>query len=148
MRNTPYWPCNSAIRRALIVSKSSSAIFVEKYGAIGFLVVLSETVYSIQGHFGPQPIRPRVVSALDRFGLVSFQPGLFRPARFDPGLFRLEFVDYFGFFLPLTRVRYIGTVVESIKYLGVTITNNLRWNTHVSNVCTKANGLLERPENT
>ena len=30
-----------------------------------------------------------------------------------------------------------GTVlenVESIKYLGVTITNNLKWNTHISNV--------------
>ena len=38
-----------------------------------------------------------------------------------------------------------GTVlenVESIKYLGVTITNDLRWNTHVSNVCTKANWTL------
>ena len=37
--------------------------------------------------------------------------------------------------------------VESIKYLGVTITNYLTWNTHVSNVCTKANrtlGLLRR----
>ena len=35
-----------------------------------------------------------------------------------------------------------GTVlenVESIKYLGVTITNELKWNTHISNVCTKAN---------
>ena len=35
-----------------------------------------------------------------------------------------------------------GTVlenVESIKHLGVTITNDLRWNTHVSNICTKAN---------
>ena len=37
--------------------------------------------------------------------------------------------------------------VESIKYIGVTITSYLRWNTHVSNVCTKANrtfGLLRR----
>ena len=32
--------------------------------------------------------------------------------------------------------------VESIKYLGVTITSDLRWNTHVSNVCTKAKGTL------
>ena len=35
-----------------------------------------------------------------------------------------------------------GTVldnVEKIKYLGVTITNDLKWNTHVSNICTKAN---------
>ena len=31
---------------------------------------------------------------------------------------------------------------ESIKYLGVTITNDLSWNTHVSNVCTKANRTL------
>ena len=38
-----------------------------------------------------------------------------------------------------------GTVlenVESIKYLGVTITNDMRWNTHVSNICTKANRTL------
>ena len=38
-----------------------------------------------------------------------------------------------------------GTVlenVESIKYLGVTITKNLKWNTHISNVCTKANRTL------
>ena len=32
--------------------------------------------------------------------------------------------------------------VESIKYLGVTITSDLRWNTHLSNVCTKANRTL------
>ena len=32
--------------------------------------------------------------------------------------------------------------VESIKYLGVTITSDLRSNTHVSNVCTKANRTL------
>ena len=32
--------------------------------------------------------------------------------------------------------------VESIKYLGVTISSDLRWKTHVSNVCTKANRTL------
>ena len=32
--------------------------------------------------------------------------------------------------------------VGSIKYFGVTITSVLRWNTHVSNVCTKANRTL------
>ena len=32
--------------------------------------------------------------------------------------------------------------VESIKYLGVTITNDLRWNTHASNICSKANRTL------
>ena len=32
--------------------------------------------------------------------------------------------------------------VESSKYLGVTITSDLRRNTHVSNVCTKANRTL------
>ena len=38
-----------------------------------------------------------------------------------------------------------GTVlkhVDNIKYLGVTITNNLKWNTHISNICTKANKTL------
>ena len=33
-------------------------------------------------------------------------------------------------------------IVSVIKYLGVTITSDLRWNTHVSNVCTKANRTL------
>ena len=32
--------------------------------------------------------------------------------------------------------------VESIKYLGVTITKDLKWNTHIRNVCTKANRAL------
>ena len=35
-----------------------------------------------------------------------------------------------------------GTVLENvdrIKYLGVTITNDWRWNTHVGNIYTKAN---------
>ena len=38
-----------------------------------------------------------------------------------------------------------GTVlknVDNIKHLGVTISNDLKWNTHVSNVCTKANRTL------
>ena len=38
-----------------------------------------------------------------------------------------------------------GTVlknVENIKHLGVTITNDLKWNTHISNICTKANRTL------
>ena len=38
-----------------------------------------------------------------------------------------------------------GTVlysVENIKYLCITITNDLKWNTHVSNIFTKANRTL------
>ena len=38
-----------------------------------------------------------------------------------------------------------GTVldnVEKIKYLGVTITNDLKWNSHVSNICTNAYSTL------
>ena len=41
-----------------------------------------------------------------------------------------------------------GTVlenVESIKYLGVTITSNLKWNSHIRNVCSKANRTLGFP---
>ena len=32
--------------------------------------------------------------------------------------------------------------VDNIKYLGVTISRDLKWNIHVSNVCTKANRTL------
>ena len=32
--------------------------------------------------------------------------------------------------------------MDNIKYLGVTISKDLKWNTHVSNVCTKANRTL------
>ena len=38
-----------------------------------------------------------------------------------------------------------GTVlekVESIKYLGATITNDLKLNNHIINICTKANRTL------
>ena len=34
--------------------------------------------------------------------------------------------------------------VESIKYLGVTITNDLRWNTHVSNKANRTLGFLRQ----
>ena len=39
-----------------------------------------------------------------------------------------------------------GTVlenVESIKYLGVTITSDLKWHSHIRNVCSEANRTLE-----
>ena len=32
--------------------------------------------------------------------------------------------------------------VDNIKYLGVTITNDLKWNTHIRNICTNANRTL------
>ena len=35
-----------------------------------------------------------------------------------------------------TREDTVLENAESIKYLGVTITNDLKWNTHISNVCT------------
>ena len=38
-----------------------------------------------------------------------------------------------------------GTVLENVDnivYLWVTITNDLKWNTHISNICTKANRTL------
>ena len=51
------------------------------------------------------------------------------------------------FILDFEKANYTleGTVlknVESIKFLGVTITNDLKWNTHISNVCAKANRTL------
>ena len=41
-----------------------------------------------------------------------------------------------------TLERTVLENVESIKYLGVIITNDLRWNTHISNFCTKASRTL------
>ena len=38
-----------------------------------------------------------------------------------------------------------GTVlenVESIKYLGVTISSDMKWNSHIRNVCSKTNRTL------
>ena len=47
--------------------------------------------------------------------------------------------------MQLTNKRINKTVLEnvdSIKYVGVTITNDLKWNTHINNICTKANRTL------
>ena len=44
-----------------------------------------------------------------------------------------------GFLHPLGY--NIGNV-ESIKYLGITITNDLKWNAHIIKICTKANRTL------
>ena len=41
-----------------------------------------------------------------------------------------------------TLVGAVLKKVDSIKYFGVTITNDLKWNTHISNICTKANRTL------
>ena len=41
-----------------------------------------------------------------------------------------------------TLKKTILNVVENTKYLGVTISNDLRWNTHINKACTKANNLL------
>ena len=41
-----------------------------------------------------------------------------------------------------TLVETVLENLESIKYLGVIITNDLRWNTHVSNISTKASRTL------
>ena len=32
--------------------------------------------------------------------------------------------------------------MDSIKYVGVTVTHDLRWNTHISSMCTKTNRTL------
>ena len=44
--------------------------------------------------------------------------------------------------MPCTMEGTVIENVESIKCLGVTIANDLRWNTHVSSICTKANRTL------
>ena len=36
----------------------------------------------------------------------------------------------------------LETLFKSIKYLGVTITNDLKWNTHISNICTNSRPCL------
>ena len=41
-----------------------------------------------------------------------------------------------------TVLENVDSISDSIKYLGVTITHDLRWNTNISNMCTKANRTL------
>ena len=40
------------------------------------------------------------------------------------------------------RIKILETV-EKIKCLGIPLLNDLKWNTYVSNICTKANRTLE-----
>ena len=40
---------------------------------------------------------------------------------------------------PYTLKGKVLEIVDSIKYLGVIITNDLKWNTHITKFCTKAN---------
>ena len=46
------------------------------------------------------------------------------------------------FRLPYTLEGTVLENVDNIKYLGVAITNDLKWNTHISSICTKANRTL------
>ena len=77
--------------------------------------------------------------------LINWVPGQGNGVRFQP--VKCNMMQLTRKWVKKIHASYIleGTDlenVESIKYLGVTITNDLRWNTHVSNVCTKANRIL------
>ena len=53
--------------------------------------------------------------------------------------------EIYNVYSTFSRPSTDGTVlenVESIKYLGVTITDDLKWNTNIINICTKANRTL------
>ena len=49
--------------------------------------------------------------------------------------------------VPYTLELTILENVESIKYLGVTITKDLRWNTHMSNGAPSPQDALEKVQN-
>ena len=56
-----------------------------------------------------------------------------------------SFSDFVLFSIIQASYTLEGTVLENvdnIKNLGVTITSDLRWNTHISSICTKANRYL------
>ena len=78
---------------------------------------------------------------IDRFGSWARKSGM----RFQP--VKCNMMQLTRKWIKKIHVSYTleGTdleTVESVKYLGVTITSDLRWNTHVGNVCTKANRTL------
>ena len=78
---------------------------------------------------------------IDRLGNWARKWGM----RFQPG--KCNMVQLTKQLTNKIQASYIldGTVlvnVENIKYLGETTTSNLRWNAHVSNICTKANRTL------
>ena len=78
---------------------------------------------------------------IDRFGNWARQWGM----RFQ--LVKCNMMQLTRKHLNKTQASYTleSTVLENvdnIEYLGVTITNDLKWNTHISNICTKANRTL------
>ena len=78
---------------------------------------------------------------IDRLGYLTRKWG----RRFQPVKCNIMQVTRKGTNKIETSYTLEGTVLEnvdSIKYLGVTITHDLRWNTHISNMCTKASRTL------
>ena len=74
----------------------------------------------------------------DRLGNLASKWGM----RFQPG--KCNTMQLTIKHLDIIQASYTleGTVLENvdnIKYLRVTITNDLKWNTHISNICIKSN---------
>ena len=80
---------------------------------------------------------------IDRLGIWARKWGMrFQPVKFNMTQLTKKYNKI------QASYTLVGTVLEnleSIKYLGVTITSDLKWNTHISIVCTKANRTLGFP---
>ena len=94
------------------------------------------------GELQPGTSRPKVL------GFTTVQSGIWARKwgmRFQP--VKCNMMQLTNKHLNKVQASYTleGTVLENvdnIKYLGVTITNDLKWNTHITNICTKANRAL------
>ena len=84
----------------------------------------------------------KLQSDIDRLGSWARKLGM----RFQPVKYNMMQLTRKRIYKIHTSYTVEGTDLENVesnKYPGVTITCDLRWNTHVSNVCTKANRILE-----